>query len=201
MGDLEFVQKCIKGDKLAWDEFVDRYSRLIYNYIHSTLKIKGLSFTQGNISDIFQDVFLSLTKENFKKLRTFKGKNNCSLASWLRQVTINLTIDSLRRIKPIVSLDEENDQGSSLKDTLKDTSALPEDRIYYNEKIKQLEECIGALEDKEKYFLELYIYQQIGLQELMGHFGVSRAAMDMRKSRIIEKLKDCFRKKGFVLDS
>ena len=39
MDDLEFAQCCANSDKLAWDEFVEWYSRLIYNYIHSVFKV------------------------------------------------------------------------------------------------------------------------------------------------------------------
>ena len=39
-----------------------------------------------------------------------------------------------------------------------------------------------------------------GLEELKKHFKLSRPAIDMRKSRLIERLRDCFRGKGFWLD-
>ena len=120
INDLEFIQRCVRGDKQAWDEFVDKYSRLIYSYIHGILKIRSQNFTQENINDIFQEIFLSLIKDNFKKLKSFKAKNGCSLATWLRQVTVNLTIDHMRRFHPAISLDEENEEGSNLKDILRD---------------------------------------------------------------------------------
>ena len=109
MDDLEFVQRCVSSDKPAWDEFVERYSRLIYNYIHSVFRIKGINLShQDNINDIFQSILLSLVKDNFKKLKSFRGKNGCTLASWLRQVTINFTLDYLRSLKTDISLDEES---------------------------------------------------------------------------------------------
>ena len=96
MDDLEFIQQCASGDKKAWDEFVDKYSRLIYNYIYSVLKTKGLTLAQENIEELFQEIFFSLIKDDFKKLKSFKGLNGCSFASWLRQVTVNFSIDYIR---------------------------------------------------------------------------------------------------------
>jgi hypothetical protein len=32
MNDLELVQSYTKGDKRTWDEFVEKYSRLIYKH-------------------------------------------------------------------------------------------------------------------------------------------------------------------------
>jgi len=200
MDDLEFVRSCAKGDKRSWDEFVDKYSRLIYNYIHSTLKIKGYSFSPENISDIFQDIFLLLTKDDFKKLKSFQGRNKCSLASWLRQVTVNFTLDSIRRIKPLVSINEEDESGFSLEDVLSDSSEPLSERLSREEKLGQLQDCIERLDTDDKYFLELYLERGLSLEELRGHLRLSRGAIDMRKSRIIEKLKKCFQSKGFALD-
>ncbi len=201
MTDLEFVQRCAKGDKLAWNEFIDRYSRLIYNYIHSVLKIKGYqSLAQDSINDLFQEIFLSLVKDNFRKLRTFRAKNSCSLASWLRQVTINFTIDYIRKFKPTVSIDEETEEGFSIKDLLADGSVSVADNFTREEKVSHLKDCIGKLDTHDKHFLELYINIGLGLDEIKDIFKISRGAVDMRKARILDRLRDCFKSKGFVLD-
>jgi len=199
MNDLESVRRCVKGDKRAWDEFVERYSSLIYNYIHSVLKIKGKTCAQDHINDLFQEIFLSLAKDNFKKLSTFKARNRASLASWLRQVTVNFTIDYIRRLKPAVSIDEETDDGSSLRDVLSSDSPSVTDMLSQEEKLKGLKDCINELGIDDKLFLELYLNRGLEPEELKVYFKVSRAAIDMRKSRIVERLRNCFEGKGFVL--
>lgn len=198
MNDLEFVQRCVKGDKQAWNEFVEKYSSLIYNYIHSVLKIKGRTFAQENINDLFQEIFVSLAKDNFKKLSTFCARNGASLASWLRQVTINSTVDYIRRLKPAISIDEENDDGLSLKEILSSDYPSVADTLNQEEKLTSLKDCIDKLGIDDKYFLELHIFSGVGLGELKDHFGISRPAVDMRKSRLIERLKECFKSKGLL---
>ncbi len=201
MEDLEFIQKCVQGDKRLWDEFVDRYSRLIYNYINCILRQKNPHLaTQENISDIFQEIFLALSRDNFKKLKSFKGRNGCSLASWLRQVTINFTLDYVRKFRPTVSLDEEAEEGLSVKDLIADTSAAVRDDLNLEEKIMHLKECIGRLDTDDKYFIEFHIARGLSLENMKDIFKVSRGAIDMRKSRIVERLRDCFKSRGFGLD-
>ncbi|MDD5255912.1 MAG: sigma-70 family RNA polymerase sigma factor [Candidatus Omnitrophica bacterium] len=202
MQDLEFVQRCIKGDKLAWNEFIDRYSRLVYNYIYSVLKVQGLnpaSFVT-HTEDIFQEIFCALLKDNCRKLRAYKGKNGCSLASWLRIVSINATIDYLRRQKPAVSLDEERENELSLIDTLKSFAPPALELLSQQEKLKGLRGCIDKLKAEERHLLELHLDMGLSLERVKDVLGVSRGAIDMRKARILEKLKDCFKKKGFELD-
>jgi len=198
MDDLEFAQKCAAGDKRSWDEFVDKYSRLIYNYIHSVLKSRGAAASQENTSDIFQDIFSSLIENNFRKLKSFQGKNRCSLASWLRQVTVNATIDHIRKSRPLFSIDQEGDDGFSLKDVLADKSGPVTDALAQEEKLQQLKDCIERLSSLDKYFLELHINKGIALEQLKEVLGLLRGAVDMRKSRIIDRLRDCFGKKGFM---
>jgi RNA polymerase sigma factor (sigma-70 family) len=202
MKDLEFVQRCTSGDKTAWDEFVEKYSRLIYKYIHSVLKIKGQSapYDKAQADDIFQDIFVFLAAGDFRKLRSFRGQNNCTLASWLRQVTVNYTIDHLRRIKQPVSLDAQDEEGHALKESLIDKSQPASEIVLEKERLEQLSGCIDILSPEEQYFIELHINQGLAIEELCRYFKASRGAIDMRKNRIIERLRRCFEAKGFLLD-
>ena len=52
----------------------------------------------------------------------------------------------------------------------------------------------------DKYFLELYINRGLGLDKLKAILRASRPAIDMRKARLIERLRECFKSKGFLLD-
>lgn len=201
MDDLEFVQTLVKGDKRTWDEFVDKYSRLIYNYLYSVLKNRSTrQFNQDNINDLFQEFFVNLSKDNFKKLRTFKARNGCSLASWLRSVVINFTIDYLRKSKILISLDAQNDDESSLKDMLSDGSPAITDTIAREEILVHLKDCIRGLDKNDKYFLELHMNQGLMPEALGKVLGITRSAVDMRKSRIIRRLRECFKGKGLMLD-
>jgi len=201
MTDLEFVQQCCSGNKQAWDEFVDKYSRLIYTYINAILRQNSQDLlSPENTRDIFQDVFLSLSKDNFRKLNLFKAKNGCSLASWLRQITVNLTIDFLRKHKPAVSLDQANEDGFALKDSLTDSKLSAGQLASQEEKISGLRGCISELDADDRFIIEFNIFGGLGLEELRQLLQMTRGAIDMQKARIIQRLKECFKRKGFSLD-
>ncbi|MFH1441423.1 MAG: sigma-70 family RNA polymerase sigma factor [Candidatus Omnitrophota bacterium] len=200
MDDLEFARNCIRGDKYYCNEFVDKYSRLIYNYIGCVLQQKNPHlFTLENIKDIFQGIFLSLFKDGFNKLKTFKAKNGCSLASWLRQVTVNYTLDYVRKFRSVVSLDEEDNNLLSLKDIIADNRPSVKENLNNEERLSQLEECVKRLDIDEKYFMEFHIHRGLSLEVMKKMLGASRGAVDMRKKRIVGKLKECFKRKGFII--
>ncbi|MBN2831631.1 MAG: sigma-70 family RNA polymerase sigma factor [Candidatus Omnitrophica bacterium] len=197
MDDLEFVHKFIKGDIPTREEFHKHYSRLIYNYIHHVLTVKGLESHQDSIDDIYQGFFVFIMEEDCKRLKSFKAKNGCTFATWIRQLTINFTRDYLRKLKPAFSIDSETDDNLSLKDTLKDGSLSVSEILSIDETMKVLDYCIELLSLEDKYFIELNFNQRIGLETLKDFFSLSRGAIDMRRARIIKRLRDCFKSKGF----
>lgn len=199
MQDLEFVQNCVNGDTRSWDEFLEKYSRLIYAYILSVANIKGIRPAPDELNDIFHEIIYALIKDNFKKLRSYQGKNGCSLASWLRQVTVNFTLDYARSLKPQVSIDDDREGAPNLKEALADGSIPIKDAIARQERLESLKDCIQRLDNEEKYFLALHLRGGMNLEEIRGLLKISRGAVDMRKSRIMDKLKKCFKNKGFRL--
>jgi RNA polymerase sigma factor (sigma-70 family) len=201
MSDLEFVQRCVEGGRQSWEEFIRKYSRLIYSYIRSVFRLKGVSYLPSDtVNELFHEILVLLSKDDFRRLKTYKSINGCTLASWLRQVTIHHTLDYVRSAKPMLSLEEELD-GLQIKDVIADTSESIKDSIDDKEKMIQLQECIEGLGNDDKYFLELFAYQELSLQQIKEALGVSRGTVDMRKSRIIQRLKECFKLKGYALDS
>ena len=198
MEDLEFVHKFVKGDIQAREEFLKRYSRLIYNYIYHVLAVKGLNDYLTYVDDIFQGFVLFVIEDDCKRLKSFKARNNCTFATWIRQLTINFTRDYLRKIKPLFSIDAEINDELSLKDILVDNSLPVRESLSIEERLRVLDYCIDHLTRDEKYFLELNFNQGVSLEVLRDYFKVSRGAIDMQKNRIIKKLKECFKGKGFL---
>jgi len=189
MDDLEFVHKFVKGDIQAREEFLKRYSRLIYNYIYHVLTVKGLKDYLTYVDDIFQGFVLFVIEDDCKRLKSFKARNNCTFATWIRQLTINFTRDYLRKIKPLFSIDAEINDEQSLKDILADNSLPVRESLSIEERLRVLDYCIYLLTRDEKYFLELNFNQGVSLEVLRDYFKVSRGAIDMQKNRIIKKLK------------
>lgn len=201
MNDLDFLQGFITGDSQFRNEFLKRYSRLIYKYIYSVLNSRtSLASLQEPSNDIFQDFFVFLIQDDCQKLKSFKAKNGCSLASWLRQVTVNFTLDYLRKGKPTISLDVQNEEGLSLGDRLSDGSFSVPELLSQEERLKSLEDCIQELNIQSRLLIELNINQRVKLEILKDLFKISRGAIDMQKTRIMAKLKECFKTKGFSLD-
>jgi len=201
MKDLELIRKCSAADPAAWHLFINEYSRLIYIYIRQVLRAKGFVPPDSFCDDVFQDLFIHLRSENFKRLKSYRAKNSCSLSTWLRQVAINFTIDYLRKYKPAaLSIDDNINEDITFADMLTDSAPLASQVSMDKEKIRTLKDCIKQLANCDKYFLELYLNRRLGLEKIKDLLHITRAALDMRKMRILQRLRRCFRSKGFMLD-
>ena len=72
------------------------YSKLVYYSIHQTFRVRGITPEQDDAGDVYGDVFLALFENDFARLRSFRGENDCSLASWIRLIASRKTLDYLR---------------------------------------------------------------------------------------------------------
>ena len=110
--DTKLIKACLAQDKVAWDMFVEKYSRLICHAIVNTLKKYSTAPENQMVDDLFHTVFLSLIEKNYKKLRQFQWK--CKLSSWLHIIAVRTTIDYLRKQSKHLSLNGETQEEISL---------------------------------------------------------------------------------------
>ena len=195
MDDVSFVQRCCAGEKAAWDEFLKQYSRLIYNYILSIGRTYGAGLSEHDSDEIFQSVIEHLHKDDYSNLISYQGRNGCSFATWLRIVAMRRAVSFLRSRKNHFTLDESRaeDGQPAVDGTI--------DGLINAERKEALADCIKRLAREDRYFIQLHMYAGLTLDMLKDHLRTTRAAVDMRKTRLLRQLRECFITKGFVLDS
>ncbi len=178
---------CLRGVQTAWDDFVREYSGLIYHRIKTTLSLHHLDPSQHLIDDIFQDIFLSLVKDDFAQLRRFRGDHNCTLASWLRMIATRRTIDHLRKFNFLTELSDE-----PLENHPDESSEGPPD----NEQSGLLGKAVQALPPHEKIIVDLFFREGLPAQDVASMLRMSVGAVYTQKSRILAKLRETLKKSG-----
>ncbi len=200
MDDVRFVQRCCSCDHAAWDEFLERYSRLIYNYILSAGRTYGRDIPGHDQKEIFQTIIYHLLKDGCRVLRSYEGRNGCTLASWLRLVSMRHAVTFLRGRRPALSLDEQlcsEDMPQVVRDASRESLA---DQLLRSERARALAECIAKLAREDRYFIQLHLYAGLSVEMLKDHLRISRSAADMRKNRLLAQLRECFSSKGFMAE-
>jgi len=189
--DRDLVQRCIRKEENAWNEFVGRYSRLIYHQIYHCLRARAVSVQREDVEDLCHGVFLALLKDGSRKLRYFEGK--CSLASWVKTLTRNEVIDQLRRKQTHVSLDSKDPDGVSLCDRLPDPNPIAEDNLDNAETRATLMHILNKVSPEDRRLAMLTYRSEMPAGEIAAVLGISKQAVYTRKNRLQQKLRKALR--------
>ena len=95
--DRTLVERYLKGQRDAATGLVDRYHQRLFN-----VALRMLGNVQ-DAEDVTQTVFLNA----FVKLRTFDPRYR--FFSWIYRMTVNESLNALKRRKPVVTLEDEPD--------------------------------------------------------------------------------------------
>jgi RNA polymerase sigma factor (sigma-70 family) len=178
----DLLTGCLRGEKLAWDVFVLQYSSLVFHTIRKTFGFYHVEVGNDVVEDLFQEFFLALLRDDLKKLRQFKGRRGCSLASWLRVIAVRLTIDSLRshQLSELESA-EVFSAGLGLFDSV---ISGPDEEDY-----EWLAKALKTLSPRERFFVDLYYRQNLLPEEIATVLETSVSAIYTQKSRVLSKLR------------
>src|SRR4029079_7912862 len=69
--DRQLIDRCLRKEPGAWNDFVDRYMGLIYHVIHHVSHARSLVLSPADIEDIAAEVFLGLVEDNYAVLHRF----------------------------------------------------------------------------------------------------------------------------------
>ncbi|MBL8012917.1 MAG: sigma-70 family RNA polymerase sigma factor [Candidatus Omnitrophica bacterium] len=189
--DYELIQRCLAKDANAWDEFVARYSHLIYDAVIRTFERYGYPRQADVLADLHNDVFLLLLEEECRVLKKFEGRNGCQLGHYLRTVTVRRTVDFLRKVRPTVSLDED------APDAVKGLASLPALRqgpespgsLIEQDRQESLKRFITRLNPGEREFFQLVIAGEMTPEQMSKNLKISLDYFYVRKKRLIDKLR------------
>lgn len=81
------IQELKNGDSIAFHKLVDAYQDMVYN------TALGIVQQSDDADDITQETFIKA----FEKIESFR--EDASLKSWLYRITVNLSLDHLRKKK------------------------------------------------------------------------------------------------------
>jgi len=187
--DRELFRFCAEGRSEAWDFFVDKFSKLVYNAIHTTMKLYASDFLLQDVEDIYGQVFIALLDDNCRRLRQFRGDRDGSAASWLSIVAMNMTRNYIFRTKADMPLDDDHDEGKSMLDSLQSPRPSADAELSDAQERHILKTLIKQLRTQERLILQYHL-DGVSSREIARIVGRTQNAVDSLLSRIRKKLKD-----------
>lgn len=93
--DSELVKKCLVGNNQAFEALIEKHQKTLFNVIFR------MTNNYDDTEDIIQTVFIKV----YKSLRKYNSKYK--FFSWIYRITINETLNFLKKKKQTDSLDSE----------------------------------------------------------------------------------------------
>lgn len=91
--DNQLLQRCLRRERGAWNDFVDRFLGLIYHVIHHTSYLRSVPLQPEDVEDVAADVLLAVVANDYAVLRQFRGQ--ASLATYLTVIARRVCVQAL----------------------------------------------------------------------------------------------------------
>jgi RNA polymerase sigma-70 factor (ECF subfamily) len=93
--DRALVQRCLKHQPGAWNDFVDRFLGLVYHVVHHTAYLRSSPLRPEDTEDVVAEVLLQFVANDYAVLRQFRGQS--SLATYLTVIARRICVHELAR--------------------------------------------------------------------------------------------------------
>ena len=93
--DRALLQRCLKHEVGAWNDFVDRFLGLIYHAVHHTAHLRSVPLSPEDVEDVVAEVLLQIIASDYAILRHFRGQS--SLGTYLTVIARRSCIHELTR--------------------------------------------------------------------------------------------------------
>jgi len=163
------IERCLRGDQLAWDDIVQQYRRKVFNIAY---KFVG---RHDEAEDLTQDVFLKI----FRSLATFDRRAN--FQTWLISVSRNLCIDhyrSVRKERDAVDRGVDPDELSVATSEPGPVAALEQ-----SDRVSLLRQALAAVPDTLRTAVVLRDIQELSYQEIAERLGLPEGTVKSRINR------------------
>lgn len=169
------VRRCQHGDREAWDEFLDRYGRLVWSVAHR----QGASAEEAE--EIFQRSWVALV-EGIQRL-----EDPDRVVSWVAATARHHAwrlFDEHRRHRRVESLDENRDDRA-------DGAAARDEELAADEMAVLVREAVAGMDDRCRQLLELLFLADppLDYREIAAETGLAVGSIGPIRARCLNRLR------------
>jgi RNA polymerase sigma-70 factor (ECF subfamily) len=171
--DTDLVKASIEGDKLAFEEIVTRYQKMVAR------TVKGMLGDSVFAEDIGQEVFIKL----YYSLSEFRGE--AKLSTYIQKIAINLTLNEIKRRKRFFSMFSQKGNNEMYEYEVADIDS--EEKREASEIVNK---ALMRLEPKFRIIVAMRMLQGYSTKETAEILNLPLGTVLSRLSRAQGQLKD-----------
>jgi len=181
--DLVLARACAAGNERAWEVFLLRYRERLYDVAR---QITREDSSGRELADsVYADLYGTRMREGNRVSRLSYYGGRGSLEGWLRTVLAQEFVNTYRKQRRTVSLDEEAEEGAQFAAVLSEPVVPADSRLD-----AAIDEALRSLAPDERFVLASYFLDGRTLAQIAQALSVHESTI----SRKIEKLTRGLRK-------
>lgn len=178
--DRQLIDRCLRHEPGAWNDFVDRYMGLIYHVIHHVAHARSLGLAPADIEDIAAEVFLGMVDDDYGVLRRFKGQS--SLPTYLTVVARRICV------KEVVKRHREAELGhmTAHRAIVGDDSSSEVEPIATAEEVERM---LKDLPERDAEVVRLYHLNYLNYRQIGKQLGIPENSVGPILTRARQRLR------------
>jgi len=167
------IQRSKRGDRVAQNELYELFNGAMYNIC------RRLMGDEDEAKDMLQDSFI----DAFTKLD--KLKDESTFPAWLKRITINNCINSLRKKKNVLT-------GIDEKWEVPDEADEPNEYVHFT--AKKILNAIDKISEGCRVVANLYLFEGYDHKEIAQILSISESASKAQYSKAKSKIRNLLNK-------
>jgi RNA polymerase sigma-70 factor, ECF subfamily len=181
--ELVLARACAAGNERAWEVFLTRYRAKLYEVAR---QITREDSSGRELADsVYAELFGTRIREGNRVSRLLYYGGRGSLEGWLRTVLAQEFVNTYRKQRRLVSLDEESEEGVQFAAPTAEPVVAADPQLAH-----AIDEALRSLEAEERFVLAAYFLDGRTLAQIARALSVHESTI----SRKVEKLTKGLRK-------
>ncbi|HLO98118.1 MAG TPA: sigma-70 family RNA polymerase sigma factor [Fimbriimonas sp.] len=179
------LERCRRGDQLAWKQLVDNFSALVYSVA------RRYSLGEEDCADVFQATFQAL----YSNLDKIESAN--AIPKWISVTAANSSLRILRSSKKHVPLMTDDDD---LTEVLASDDASAEAEAVIAASAHSLRQAVAAMGGRCAPLLQaLYLDEEASYEHACQKLGLPMGSLGPTRARCLAKLRKILEEDGFFV--
>ncbi len=179
--DRKLVDRCLRKESGAWNQFVDRYIGLIYHVIQHVAYARSRLLSAEDVEDMAAEVLLKIVDNDYAVLRNFKGIS--SLPTYLTVVARRTCVkDLIKRHR-----EEELGHTNAHRAIIDNGHAQEVEAIVSGEEVERM---LEDLTDREAEVVRLYHLKYLNYRQIGKKLGLAENSIGPILAKARKKLRD-----------
>jgi RNA polymerase sigma-70 factor, ECF subfamily len=179
--DRGLIQRCLKHQPGAWNDFVDRFLGLIYHVVHHTSYLRSFPLPPEDVEDVAAETLLQIVADDYAVLRQFRGQS--SLATYLTVIARRICVQELTRRSAV----REAHAGANARAAEPEIKHASEPRSL--ERLEEVQKLLGKLPAREREVVRLSYLEGRSYEEISTELNIPVNSIGPILSRARQRLR------------